>query len=128
MPAGPSAGGMSVQQLLGMQQGVGNAAVSSFMTGQRDGGGSSVPHGTAAAPGDDQIMAALVASRGNGTAGPTHNGGAAANGNGAAAGAAGAGAAAAGPAADGGAAANGAGAAGAGPAAKPAPDAMTAAV
>ena len=35
MPKGPLPGGMSVQQMLSMQQGAGNAAVANFVRGQR---------------------------------------------------------------------------------------------
>ena len=37
MPKGPLPGGMSVQQMLSMQQGAGNAAVANFVRGQRRG-------------------------------------------------------------------------------------------
>src|SRR3954471_24232504 len=71
---------MSVQQLLSMQQGAGNAAVSSFIGGQRDGGGSAVPAAPGPAPADEHIMAALAGVASRGAGGEP----AAANGNGAA--------------------------------------------
>lgn len=65
-PTGALPGGMSVQQLLGMQRGAGNAAVSSFVSGQRDGGGVAAPPRPKTAPGDDRIMSALAgAARGS---------------------------------------------------------------
>src|SRR4051794_28460721 len=68
MPTGALPGGMSVQQLLTLQQGAGNAAVSSLVNGQRDGRGGAGPAAAEPAAGDDRIMAALggAASRGNG--------------------------------------------------------------
>jgi len=68
-------GGMSVQQMLSMQQGAGNAAVSSFVNAQRDGGGSAAPTGRPkSAPGDDRIMSALAGAASRGFGG--RNGGA----------------------------------------------------
>src|SRR5690348_825708 len=58
---------MSIQQMLSMQKGAGNAAVSSFVNAQRDGGGSGGPAGGRRAAGDEKIMSALAGvAKGNG--------------------------------------------------------------